>query len=368
MVGLMGGAPASAPAAGGGGGGGVVPFFYGSNKYAEKIQGTTTHQLTTTTQEFSLNITPGGFLTGVRMQVRSASGNVGTAAADNPWNVLQSITLENIDGSPIMYPMGGYSYMLGSRFARPWWGDPARRWDFAQSTNPSFTLNMYPELKHTAGCLANTDARAQYRIRWTANTFANVITSGTTAPTITFTVYLESWAQPDEKTLRGDNIEPLPPGLNLATLRRRQVLTLNSASADNQFQLSNTGNEIRCLIAVARDSNGARQDYLADPVRWRTDNRSMGVFGTDEIYNRMSDFYEQLGYGIGTRPTGVYVLPRFYDPGRQVGEAWYATANSTYVLIETPTAAGATNLPGTVEWISDEVVPVGPVPLEFESI
>lgn len=355
--------PTAAPSAGGG----TVPFFYGSNRYVEKFA-TDTWQLTTTTSELVHNINPGGFLQGVRVQFRSTGGVGGTASADQPWVTVQSASLENIDGAPIMYPMGGLSYYLGDRFFRPWHGDAAARFDYAAGPNPSMSLFLRPEIRHTAGVLANTDARAQYRVRVTMNTWANVITSGSTAPTFTVTFYLETWAQPDDKDLRDNPIEPLPPGLNLATLRRRQVLAINSASADNQWQLSNTGNEIRGIIAVVRDSNGARQDYLTDPIRWRIDNRSMGVFSPDEVFNRMADFYDGLGYNLVSRPAGVYVWPRFYQPGAMKGEAWLATTNASYVLFESATLSTGTNLPGTVEWITDEVVPVGPVPMEFESI
>jgi hypothetical protein len=348
-------------------GGGTVPFFYGSNLYVEKFA-TDSFQLTTTAQEFSQNINPGGFLRGVRLQVRSTGGTGGTATADQPWNVFQSITLENIDGAPIQYPMGGYAYAKSAFFTRPWDGDPETAYDTVAGVNPAFSLFIRPEIRHTAGVLANTDARALYRIRYTLNTATAVITSGSTAPTVTVSCYLETWAQPDSADLHGNRIEELPSGLNLATLRRHQIFTLNSASADNQFQLTNVGNEIRCSILIVRDSNGARQDYLSDPIRWRLDNRSLGVFSPDEVFDRMGRFYDALGAGTSVRPTGVYVWPRFYQPGQMKGESWLGTTNATYLIWETATAAGATNVPGTVEVITDEVVPVGPVPMELESI
>ena len=185
---------------------------------------------------------------------------------------------------------------------------------------------------------------------------------------VVVTNYLETWAQPDAADLHGNEIESLPPGLNLATLRRHQIFTLNGAGADNQFQLTNVGNELRCMILVVRDSNGARQDFLSDPIRWRLDNRSLGVFSPDEVFNQMNDFYDALSSGTSQRPTGVYVWPRFYQPGQMKGQSWLGTTNATYLIWETATTAGATNVPGTVEVITDEVVPVGAVPMELESI
>lgn len=361
------GSTGSYPASGNSGGGGTVPFFYGSNWYVEKFF-TSSWQLTTSQQEFVNNVTPGGFLRGVRLQVRSTGGVGGTVTADNPWNVISSATLENIDGAPILYPAPGYSYYVGAWAFRPWDGDPARRFDYAQGNNPSFSLFLKPEIRHTAGVLANTDARALYRVRFTLNTWSNVITAGTTAPTVTVSGYLETWSQPDAADLHGNTIEPVPPGLNLSTLRRRQIFTLNSAGADNQFQLTNTGNEIRGAVMIVRDSTGARQDYLSDPIRWRIDNRAMGTFSPDEVWNQMNDFYPNLQNGTSQRPQGVYVWPRFYQPGRMVGQAWLATTNATYVIWENTTLSTGTNLPGTNEIITDEVVPVGAIPMELESI
>lgn len=350
--------------------GGVVPYFYGSNLYAQKFGTVDTIQLGATAQEWTENIIPGGNLRGVRLQLRSTGGVIGAGAVtpDNPWNAFGSIKLENVDGSELMKPMGGYSYYLGQRFFRPWLGDPAKRRDYSATVNPSGTLFVQPEIRHTAGVLANTDARSQYRVTYTTNAAANVTTGATTAPTVSVTKYAEIWAQPDGSDAHGNQIEALPQGLNIATLRRHDVKAINAAGSNNVIQLSLTGNEIRGLIMVVRDSLNARQDYLSDPVRWTIDNRNLGVYSPDEIFNHMEDFFGQLANGTSTRPTGVYVFPRFFQPGYLMGQSWLGTTNATYLTWETSTAAGAVNMPGTVEIISDEVIPMGPVPMELESI
>jgi hypothetical protein len=346
----------------------MVPYFYGANQYVEKFN-SFSQQIDTNQHEVVSNVNPGGFLRGVRVEIRSTGGVLGTGAvaADGPWTVGASATLENIDGSPIIYPMAAYAHGVRQWFSRPWHGDPSRRFDFSNTVNPSFSLWMQPEIRHTAGVLANTDARAQYRIRWTFATSAQFLgTVGTaTLPVVTATFYLESWAQPDAEDLRGNPIEEIPPGLNLATIARHQIINLSAAGADNTFQISNVGNEARCFIWITRNSSNARVDLASNPIRWRLDNRSLGVFSTDEVFNRMADFYSSLQNG-STRPTGVYVWPRFFDPGNMVGESWLSTTNATYLIWETATAAGGSG--GTCEIITDEVVPVGPVPMELESI
>lgn len=355
-------APAAAPA-----GGGIVPFFYGTNIYVEKYA-TDTATLNANQQELVHNINPGGFLRGYRIEVSSTGGALGGGAlvGDSPWAVIASASLENIDGGPIIYPMNGYALYLRNKYTRPWMLNPALRNNFSNTVNPAFSLWVQPEIRHTAGVLANTDARAQYRSKVTLSTLAQYITGGApTGPAVTVNHLLESWAQPDAADLQGRPIEDLPPGLNLATLARKQNLALNAAGADNTFQLSNMGNEIRCITLVTRNSSGVRTDLLSNPVRWRIDTRSLGTFSPQEIFDQMQDFYGVV-LGQAARETGVYVFPRFYQPGVLFGQPWQSTTNATYNIIETATAAGGTN--GTLEIYTDEVTPVGPVALELESI
>lgn len=350
----------------GAGMGAVVPFFYGTNQYAEKFF-TVTQTLGAAQVEVSQNINPGGFMRGVRVIMRSTTGALGggTLVADAPYAALASISLENIDGSPIMYPMSGYAHAIGNKYFRPWFGDPTLQNGYSATVNPAYAWFIQPEIRHTAGVLANTDARAQYRIRLTFNTIGNLVTGGApVAPAVTLTCYVESWAQPDAADLRGNPIEPLPPGMNLATLRRRQVINMSAVGADNTFQISNTGNELRGILAITRTSAGVRAAGLSDPIRWRLDNRSLGVFSPDEVFLRRDDLYND--YGLLT-DTGVYVFSRFYHPGDMKGEAWLATTNATYVIFESQTAAAA-GANATIEFVTDEVVPVGPIPYEMESI
>lgn len=349
-----------------GAGGGLVPFWYGSNIYARKFN-TTTVTLGATTSPQEIQIPPQGYLSAVNLEVRSASGSGGTLAADAPWNVFQSMELDDVDGANIQYPMGGWAYFASNLYFKPWNGDPATRYDYAKSPNPSFSLKLEPQIRHTAAVLANTDARSQYKLGYTINTLTNVISGGSVAPAVTVSAYLEVWAQPDAYDLQKNPIDPIPPGLALQGKRRHQVGTLNSGGADNTMQLSLTGNELRGLLMVIRDNNGARQDYLSDPINIMLDNKNLGVFSPNETFNLMNDFYTFLQDGTTVRPTGTYMFPRFYDPGRMVGQAWAGTTNATYLVVESSSSASL-SAPGTWEMIVDEAIPVGPVDMSLESI
>lgn len=345
--------------------GGANPFWVASNLYAEKITTLSAVALSTSALPYFQNINPGNFLRGVRFLVRSAAGT-GTPTADNPSNVIQSLDLENVDGGEILYPFGGYSHLQSQRYFRPWQLDPTLAYDYAQSANPSFSLFLSPEIRQTACVLSNTDARSQYKYNLSLN-LATSVTSGS-APNVTVTTYMDAYAQPDPSDLQGVPNQPLPPGLALQTKRRHQAgVTLNSAGTDNIWQLVNTGNALRGILVIVRDSNNNRQDYLTDPIRWQMDNRNLGVFSPDMLFQWMNTQYS--GYSLAPRPTGVYVFPRFFNPGELTGQSWLYTSNATKLTFETSTLATGTNLPGNVEFITDEIYPVqAAVPADLQEI
>ena len=405
-----------AAAAGGGGasssGSGGNPFQLATNLYCEKNQvgSLTATSLSTSQTPSGGQINAGQYLRGVRLVVRaqSASSSVSAFAAaitDWPWNVLTQVDLVNVDGSEILYVMGGYAHYLAQKYGRPWLGDPALYSDAIAATNllPQFTLFLQPEIRWTAGVLANTDTRSQYRFDYTLDTLSNICNANggsynsASAPVVSVTPYMDAWAQPDAEDLQGTPNQPVPPGLNLQYKRRHQIFTMNAGGSDNIFQSALTGNALRNQILVTRNGGSARAEGLTDPILWQIDNRSLGkisvnvgagagtatttgVTGGDMVQNWMSeqyaDYFSSIVNGAGGGPTasqvaarreaGVYVFPRFIKPGEMYGQGWLYTANSTKEIWESSSASGYSA--GTMELISDEVYPVGPVDPQLTDI
>ena len=392
------GAGAGAPAQGGGGGN---PFQLATNLYCEKNQvGNQTGSTVTTSQTVGGGqINAGQYLRGVRLIIRAqASASVTTQNAainDWPWNLLTQIDLVNVDGSEILYVMGGYAHYLAQKYGRPWLGDPQQYSDAVAATTaiPQGTLFLQPEIRWTAGCLANTDTRSQYRFDYTIDTVANITSANgssyntaSQAPVISVTPYMDAWAQPDAEDLQGTPNQPVPPGLNLQYKRRHQIFTMNANASDNIFQSALTGNAIRNQILVTRNGGSVRSEGLTDPILWQLDNRSLGKISTnagsgagtasssgqqggDMVQNWMTEEYGEYFPGSITgsttntlvsarRESGVYVFPRFIKPGALYGQGWLYTANSTKEIFESTTGVGTS---ATCELISDEVYPVGPV-------
>jgi hypothetical protein len=401
-----GAAAAPSSGAGGGGGGAGNPFQLATNLYAEKNnQGITLTNTVTVSGQTPVGgaINAGQYLRRLNLIFRTTTaGTVATGAAftDMPWNILTGVDLLNVDGSEILYTMGGYAHYLVQKYGRPWLGDPAAYQDAASSTVlvPEFTLPLMPEVRWSAGCLANTDTRSQYRFDYVIDSATNFLQGGTgytVFPVVNVVPYMDAWAQPDATDLQGTPNQPVPPGLNLQNKRRHQIFTLNGAGSDNILQSALTGNALRLQLLVTRGgSPSLRGDLLTDPLLWQIDNRSMGKYSTnprltagtaagatggDMINQRVEDFYQSFfatspittgavgtnplvatAYIPFTRDVGVYPFPRFLKPGDLYGEGWLYTANSTKEIFESSSAAGIGASP-TCELISDEMYPVGPV-------
>lgn len=383
----------ASPATGGMGGN---PFQIATNLYAEKnLQGGQTGLLLTG------NAIPGGgsvnagqYLRALRLMYRTVVAGAGGAAnpLDNPFSVFSQLDLVNVDGSEILYNMGGPSYYFSQKYFRPWTIDPVRAYDFATAgvtSGGSFTLALQPEIRFSAGVLANTDTRSQYRFDYSLNGAG--LGTFTTFPTVALIPYMDAWAQPDAVDLQNVPNQPVPPGVNLQVKRRHQIFTMNAAGSNNTFLSTLTGNAIRGMIIITRGATNVRVDGLTDPIYWQLDNRSLGRLNPDIIRQWQENFYSKYQlYGLsnqangggaafasnnannglpgaatngiytgpGSDDAGVYVFPRFMDPGEMTGQSWLYTANSTKLTWESASSAQS---PATAELITDEVYPVGAV-------
>ena len=386
--------PTGAASNAGAGAGGMNPFQIATNLYAEKnLQGLLTGvAATTSAQQFGGSINAGQYLRGTRIMVRNANtpatltavGGVAIASADGSFAVIQNADITNVDGSEILYNMSAFAHYLMQKNAKPWLKDRALAYDYqplAAANGGAFTLFMQPEIRFTAGVLANTDTRSQYRLDYTLAP----VTAGT-EPTYNVTPYMDAWAQPDANDLQGTPNQPVPPGVNLQVKRRHQIFTLNSG-ADNTLLSTLTGNAIRAAVLITRNSSNVRVDGFSDPIYWYLDNRSLGRLNPDMVRQWAEDQYAPYNlYGgasqagsafyatannatdglaantgnyanAGSMDTGVYTFPRFMEPGELYGQGWLYTANSTKLAWESV----AQNSAVTAELVVDEVYPVGNV-------
>lgn len=361
---------------------GTIPFIVGSNCYRESPFFTTSFALGASSQEYVNNVTPGGFLRGVTMQITSTGGVIGSGvlASDAPYSILQSCTLEDISGGPVLYPMGGFQYAMMQKYFRPWDGDPSKHSTYSATINPSFTLRFFAEVKDTLGVLANTDARAQYRFRFTlaaanqAGPYGLTTTAATTNPTVTVKLYIEAWAQPDIQDLLGNSIQQIPDGIVCSRFVMHEQPQITSAN--NVVRHTLVGNEIRGLIWIVRngDANHTRVDLTdanAGAMDFRLDARRLWKQTPSQLVEEMQSFYPFLGSGVWVREAGVFVIPRFGGPpvaGSNIdgqGEYWLQTVEQTLLQLEFG-GADVTTSPGTFEIIYDSLAIAGELNPDLE--
>jgi hypothetical protein len=349
-----------------------IPFVVGSNHYSEAPLDTTSKLLDANATEVVKNITPGGFLRGIVLQLSSSGGVIGTGvlAADAPWSVISSVSIEDISGGPILYPMGGFAAMCVQKYLRPWDGDPAKRPDFSNTINPAFTLRIMVELRETVGVLANTDARAQYRLRYTIAALnpGLLSTTGTaTAPTVTVKSSILIWSQPDLQDLLGNPIVPIPDGLQVSRFLMHELPAV--AVGNNVIRHTLMGNEIRGILWIFRTSANARinlTDANAGAIDFRLDNRRLWKQNPSQLVEEMYSYYDFLKDGTSTRDTGVYAIPRFRDPGDLLGEYWLQTVEQSLLQMEfSGTDVGAN---GSVEIVYDELAVAGALSPQLEGV
>jgi hypothetical protein len=350
---------------------GSNPFWSASSWYFEANNqeiANGSYQLTSSQKTFSIPLNSKGYFRKYRCVVRSSGAVGGTPQNDAPENLFQQITFQVPSGSEFFQVMTGWDHRNMNAFGRPWEGDPTQYYDYGRNINPSFQLTLPPEIRSTAGALANMDARRSYLVAGTLATTTQLNgSSASTAPTITFASGIDVWAQVDDKDLQGTSNEQVPPGYSMQVYRRKvSNNTLNGAGASNTIDARTiTGNLQRLITLVLRDSNGNRQDYFADPINWKLDSKTLGNWTFAGLQGMFNDFY---GTDILQRPTGVYLWPRFHNPVTGVGQGWNDTNGATSEVWTASTIATGTNLPGTVEIQIEDVVPLASMPASLMNI
>jgi hypothetical protein len=280
--------------------------------------------------------------------------------------------------------MQGYTYGLVQKYFRPWCGDISKRSDFSNTINPAFTMRLFAEVVGTLGVLANTDARAQYRLRFTlapgnSATGSNGLTTTapTTQPTVTVNVYIETYAQPDLQDLLGNAIEQVPRGIVASRFNMHEIPVVTSGN--NVIRATLTGNELRGLMLLFRNGNTTQTrtnltDTNTGAIDLRLDNRRLWKMKPSQWVEEMAMFYPFLGAGTWTREAGMYIYPRYNGGGPVAGEGlvgegdyWLQTVEQSLIQFEFGGADISTS-PGTVEIVYDALAIAGQVPPNLEGV
>jgi hypothetical protein len=343
-------APAAIPA---------LPFVASSHEHVEPAFTVTVTPGAATQQLNPIDIPAYGYLRYLFLEVSASGGAGGTLAADGPWNLFQSINLQDVNGSNIFGPLDGYSTYLTNLL-----GGYANRSNPADSPfyvgaapNPVFYLRIPVEIsrKNGLGALANQNSAANYKLAMTINTAAAMASVAfTTPPTFTIRGWLEAWTLPAAQDSRGRPQAQVPPLLGTGQYWSSRTQS-GILAGSNTVALTRLGNYIRTLVFVARDNTGARADTVfPDPWQWNWDGMTLRT--QSQRYSHQ-DFYEKTD-GTVTRPTGVFVLPFNHGGplaafGNEDPDLWLPTTQSSRLEI-----AGTSAVAGSIQVLTNEVAPI----------
>lgn len=310
----------------------------------------------------------GGYLRGLWITITATGGAGGsaTAAADAPFSVITSCLLRDSMGQPIVQVDGyGLAAIMrhSGQFAMAGFQEPTTLPSYSaiNGTTGNFTVRLYLplELDSSAYCalpILNASAVPTLTLQLAASTAVYATPPVTTIPTLAVVVNEAYWAAPTGIPDMG------PP--DVGSSAQWSMANASAGPPSNgsaRLVMPRVGTYLHTIIAIARDSTGARADLF--PV----DDLGFSVDGVPIFIRSKSEHYDEQYTKFGlAKTTGVLALS-FRDAVQQlVGEAdthdlLLSTTPATLLELTGIWATNA-NLPAQVTFYSGELYPVAGIP------
>lgn len=274
-----------------------------------------------------------GFLADLWIRVSAAGGaGVGTIATvnDGILGYLSQITFSDTGGQPILGPMTGWEFAMFVKWGGFSFSDDCRDSEtFSEVTtsgNGAVTIHIPIQFVRAEpiGPLPNTNSNNAYALDITQAASSAVFTvpPPTTAPTVTVTIYQDSYRQSAGKDAQGNATVTNPPGIGAVLYARRNIITTTAGQQD--LQLSQQEGSYRALHLILKDSTGSRTVGDTD---WPSPMQV--YFNNDVPYDRTKDYWirrleRDYRYTkvltaaqnpVGGRDAGIFTLPFITDGG-----------------------------------------------------
>lgn len=318
----------------------------------------------------------GGWLRYISLTVKASGGVNGSvtvaAAADAPWNVIQTLLFRDPLGQPIincdgysLFELNKYSGQCGQGLS----SDPSQRPSFsAISTggsgtgNFTFVLTLPFELDSAAYCALsslNAAATVTMDIQLAASSAVYTTPPGT-LPTLEVKVEQAFWAVP----VQDPSLAPPDAGASAQWTKTGGSSTVPSAT-NVLIASPRKGTWIHTLIAILRDSTGARIDA------WPTSDLTLQIDGVpvkiEANIDRYDEMYEFSG-GV-SRDTGViaYTFRNSVQQTVSKADTHDVTLPTTpATLLEVGGTFGTiSNAPGSIFFVTGELFPTNTAKIPY---
>ena len=296
------------------------PFVRAALEHTEQFHDKNHGTITASAQaEGPIDVAPFGFVRGIILKV-TASGAAGAAtlADDGPWNVLQNISVQDVNGRPIFGPVDGYDLYLanllgGYRHN----GDPTAVPGYSAHSTGNFTFYLRIPLEITSqnalGALPNMNSAATYKLHYTLAAEATVWSSApaTTSAAIQVEAWLEAWSQPLPVDTHGIPNAQTPLGMGTTQYWSKSQINVNSG--EQRLKLTRLGNLMRQIVFIFRnDASPSVRISTEYPTDLRLEFEQRIVHNVErQLFDNL--YYEHTGVSV---PTGVLVWDFTHEMGR----------------------------------------------------
>lgn len=340
----------------------------------EEINYDETRTLTASTIDLpTLNIPPAGFLRGIYLIVEcttAANAAAVTFSGDGPFNVIDSLTLEDVNSSPIIGPMSGLDLMAVNKYGGYRFQDDPKKSPVysattgAGATGGSFTfiLRIPVELvnRDALGALPNKSGTAMFKVRLRLSANATVYGVAPTTPgSVRVRMAQVDWWDPDATDLRGRPLAQNPPAVQTTQFWSKSSFPVNAGAV--RQQLERVGYLVRNLVFILTDGAGSRtvgDGNFPDPFTFQfeantllTRNRVLWRHKIAEDYG-----YDAAVDTAGGRDSGIYPLPFNLDfglkPGAESRRGYLPTSSAARLEVQ-----GNMGGAGTLHVLTNDVAP-----------
>lgn len=352
--------------------------------------------LTAGTQDLPvLNIPAAGFLQDLYLLVE-ATWTAGAAVVayfeDGPFNVIDTVSFEDVNNAPIVGPITGWDLYIINKYGGYWHLDdprfsPAYRAEAAAaSTGFGFCLRVPVELvkRDGLGALPNKSGSAQFKLRLRLAANSTVFSTLPSNPvTVRVRVQQADWWEPDATDLKGRPLSQNPPAVQTTQVWSKADYPVNAGSMRQKFD--RVGFMIRNLVFVLRGTTAATarangETDFPDPFilrieannqitrlkrLWQHQMAARGYMGNGPtvgalgIYAGVGDNYTGTAAQTASKDNGVYTEPYCHDfghrPGWETRRGYLST--SAQARLEGQGTVGATTAGHTFTVITNDVAP-----------
>lgn len=204
-----------------------------------------------------------GYLRKLQLKVTiAATGGTGFPG-DMPFNILSSIRFNTASGNPLLVPSTGYDLYLMNKYAHPQvmspYSDPKYiSYSTTSGTAATFYLDIPFEIdpETALGSIPALASNRSYQLNISLAPYTSI--TAATGATVNIEALAYYWSEPPATSAAGISQESQPQGLG--TINQWQLDTVPLTPGDHYLKLNNTGNFMRAIIFVLRNSAGARVD------------------------------------------------------------------------------------------------------------